>query len=94
MPREIRFDQTDQSFDTTTSSGGNGLLGMVLETCAPHRVPRHTEVDSKSGAVLARTLGNTEFADRVAFVDITDPRRTVTEIERSFAARNPGSWRR
>ncbi len=35
-----------------------------------------TEMDLKTGALLARNLYNTEFPDRVAFVDVNDPNRT------------------
>jgi cellobiose phosphorylase len=35
-----------------------------------------TEIDAKSGALLARNSYNTEFPDRVAFFDVDDPART------------------
>jgi cyclic beta-1,2-glucan synthetase len=47
-----------------------------------------TEVDVKSGALLARNPYNTEFPERVAFVDVTDPARTLTGDRREFLGRN------
>jgi len=47
-----------------------------------------TEVDPKTGALLARNPFNTEFAERVAFVDVSDPSRTVTGDRREFLGRN------
>ena len=47
-----------------------------------------TEVDLKTGALLARNPFNTEFAERIAFVDVSDPRRTCTGDRREFIGRN------
>ena len=47
-----------------------------------------TEVDLKSGALLARNYYNTEFSDRIAFVDINDGTRTVTGDRKEFIGRN------
>jgi len=47
-----------------------------------------TEVDLATGALLARNSFNTEFPDRVAFVDINDPARTLTGDRREFLGRN------
>jgi cellobiose phosphorylase len=47
-----------------------------------------TEIDSVSGALLARNRYNTEFADRVAFVDVSMPGRTFTGDRREFIGRN------
>lgn len=47
-----------------------------------------TEVDPKTGALLARNPFNTEFADRIAFADVTDPGRTLTGDRREFLGRN------
>ena len=47
-----------------------------------------TEVDLKTGALLARNCYNTEFSDRVAFVDVNDGARTVTGDRREFLGRN------
>ncbi len=47
-----------------------------------------TEIDSRTGALLARNPYNTEFPDRVAFVDVSDPARTFTGDRREFLGRN------
>jgi len=47
-----------------------------------------TEVDPKTGALLARNPFNTEFAERIAFVDVSDARRTFTGDRREFIGRN------
>ena len=46
-----------------------------------------TEVDIKSGALLARNYYNTEFPDRIAFVDV-DGTRNVTGDRKEFLGRN------
>jgi cellobiose phosphorylase len=47
-----------------------------------------TEVDLKTGALVARNFYNTEFPGRLAFVDVTDATRTVTGDRREFLGRN------
>ena len=47
-----------------------------------------TEVDLKTGALLARNQYNTEFPGRIAFVDVFDPARTLTADRREFIGRN------
>jgi cellobiose phosphorylase len=47
-----------------------------------------TEVDPKTGALLARNPFHAEFAERIAFVDVGDPRRTFTGDRREFLGRN------
>jgi cellobiose phosphorylase len=47
-----------------------------------------TEVDLKTGALLARNFYNTEFSDRIAFVDVNDTTRTLTGDRREFIGRN------
>jgi cyclic beta-1,2-glucan synthetase len=47
-----------------------------------------TEVDLKTGALLARNRYNTGFADRIAFIDVNDPARTVTGDRREFLGRH------
>ncbi|MCW5558911.1 MAG: cyclic beta 1-2 glucan synthetase, partial [Verrucomicrobiae bacterium] len=47
-----------------------------------------TQIDPKSGALLARNPFNTEFAERVAFVDVDDPVQTLTGDRREFLGRN------
>jgi cellobiose phosphorylase len=47
-----------------------------------------TEVDLKTGALLARNYYNTEFPDRIAFIDVNDGTRTLTGDRREFLGRN------
>jgi cyclic beta-1,2-glucan synthetase len=47
-----------------------------------------TEVDLKSGALLARNFYNTEFPERIAFIDVNDGNRTVTGDRKEFIGRN------
>lgn len=47
-----------------------------------------TEVDLKTGALLARNYYNTEFPERIAFVDINDGARTLTGDRKEFLGRN------
>ena len=47
-----------------------------------------TEVDLKTGALLARNFYNTEFPDRTVFLDVLDPSRTLTGNRKEFLGRN------
>jgi cellobiose phosphorylase len=47
-----------------------------------------TEVDLKSGALLARNRYNSDFSDRIAFVDVNDRTRTLTGDRKEFLGRN------
>ncbi|MBP9094748.1 cyclic beta 1-2 glucan synthetase, partial [bacterium] len=47
-----------------------------------------TELDTKTGALLARNAYNTEFASRVAFFDVSDTTRTLTGDRTEFIGRN------
>jgi cellobiose phosphorylase len=47
-----------------------------------------TELDVKTGALLARNAYNTEFAGRVAFFDVSDTTRTITCDRTEFIGRN------
>ena len=47
-----------------------------------------TEVDLKTGALLARNFYNTEFPDRIVFFDVTDPSRSLTGSRKEFLGRN------
>ncbi len=64
------------------------VLGEFRETNAPHIV---TEIDPKTGALLARNAYNTDFAQRVVFLDCSETRRTVTGDRREFLGRNGSS---
>jgi len=47
-----------------------------------------TEVDLKTGALLARNFDNTEFPDRIVFLDVNDATRTLTGDRKEFIGRN------
>ncbi len=47
-----------------------------------------TEVDLKTGALLARNHYNTEFPDRTVFIDVNDATRTLTGDRKEFIGRN------
>ncbi len=47
-----------------------------------------TEVDLKTGALLARNYYNTEFPDRIVYVDVNDATRTLTGDRKEFIGRN------
>jgi len=47
-----------------------------------------TEVDLKTGALLARNYYNTEFPDRIVFLDVNDASRTLTGDRKEFIGRN------
>lgn len=47
-----------------------------------------TEMDNRSGAVLATNAYNTEFADRVAFFDVDDINKSFTTDRAEFIGRN------
>ena len=47
-----------------------------------------TEVDLKTGALLARNYYNTEFPGRIAFLDVNDGTRTLTGDRKEFLGRN------
>jgi cellobiose phosphorylase len=47
-----------------------------------------TEVDLKTGALLARNYYNTEFPERIAFLHVNDSTRTFTGDRKEFIGRN------
>jgi cellobiose phosphorylase len=47
-----------------------------------------TEVDLKTGALLARNYYNTEFPDRIVFLDVNESTRTLTGDRKEFIGRN------
>ena len=65
------------------------VLGDLKPKTTMHVI---TEIDAKSGALLARNSYNTEFPERVAFFDVDDPGRTATGDRAEFLGRN-GSLR-
>jgi cellobiose phosphorylase len=61
------------------------VLGDLRAKSAMHVT---TEIDAHSGALYARNPYNTEFADRVAFFDVDDPKRTLSGDRTEFIGRN------
>jgi cellobiose phosphorylase len=61
------------------------VLGDLRPKTAMHVI---TEIEVKSGALLARNAYNTEFPDRVAFFDVDDPSRTCSGDRTEFLGRN------
>ena len=47
-----------------------------------------TEVEIKTGALLARNYYNTEFPDRIVFLDVNEAARTLTGDRKEFIGRN------
>jgi cellobiose phosphorylase len=65
------------------------VIGNLRQRSAMHVV---TEIDARTGALLARNPYNAEFADRVAFFDADDTNRTFSCDRTEFLGRN-GSLR-
>lgn len=61
------------------------VLGELRNRTMMHVV---TEMDSRTGTLLARNPYNTEFAGRVVFMDCSEPTRRVTADRTEFFGRN------
>ena len=61
------------------------VLGSTRANNLPHVV---TELDAKTGGLFARNAYNSEFAARVAFLDCSEARRTVTGDRLEVLGRN------
>ncbi|MES2882170.1 MAG: glucoamylase family protein, partial [Bacteroidota bacterium] len=61
------------------------VLGDLRSRSTMHIV---TELDGRSGAILARNGYNTEFENRVAFFDVDDPNKSYTTDRTEFIGRN------
>ena len=61
------------------------VLGDLRAKTAMHVI---TEIEAKSGALVARNAYNTEFPDRVAFFDVDEPVRSVSGDRTEFLGRN------
>ncbi len=66
-----------------------GYMEWVLGDLRPRSLLHvQTEVDLKTGALLARNYYNTEFPDRTVFLDVNDATRTLTGDRKEFIGRN------
>ena len=66
-----------------------GYVEWVLGDLRPKSLLHvQTEVDLKTGALLARNYYNTEFPDRTVFLDVNDAARTLTGDRKEFIGRN------
>ncbi len=61
------------------------VLGEIRQKNLMHV---QTELDLKTGALLVRNHSNTEFPNRIVFLDVNDATRTVTGDRREFIGRN------
>jgi cellobiose phosphorylase len=61
---------------------------VLADTRAKSVLHVQTELDAKTGALLARNPYNAEFAECVAFADVSESRRTWTGERRDFLGRN------
>ncbi|MEO8771153.1 MAG: glucoamylase family protein, partial [Ferruginibacter sp.] len=61
------------------------VLGDLRAKTIMHTI---TELDKRSGAILARNAYSTEFENRVAFFDVDDAGRTYTADRSEFIGRN------
>ena len=61
------------------------VLGDLRSKSMMHII---TEMDTRSGAVLARNAYNTEFENKVAFFDVDDPNKFYTTDRSEFIGRN------
>jgi cellobiose phosphorylase len=66
-----------------------GYMEWVLGDLRPKSLLHvQTEVELKTGALLARNYYNTEFPDRIVFLDVNDATRTFTGDRKEFIGRN------
>ena len=80
---------SNRSRRLSATSYAEWVLGDLRSKTAMHVI---TEIEAKSGALLARNSYNAEFPDRIAFFDVDEPNRSVTGDRTEFLGRN-GSLR-
>ncbi|HEY1784821.1 MAG TPA: glucoamylase family protein, partial [Pirellulales bacterium] len=67
----------------------SGYVEWVLgESRSRSMMHTTTEIDAKSGALLARNHYSADFGDRIAFLDVSEISRTVTGDRGEFIGRN------
>jgi cellobiose phosphorylase len=69
----------------SVTSYSEWVLGSVRHKSLLHV---QTEVDIKTGALLARNYDNTDFSERIVFLDVNDDTRAVTGDRKEFIGRN------
>jgi len=69
----------------SVTSYSEWVLGELRQKSLLHV---RTELDTKTGALLARNYDNTELPGRIVFVDVNDSSRTVTGDRKEFIGRN------
>jgi cyclic beta-1,2-glucan synthetase len=77
--------ESDRRMQLSATSYAELVLGVSREVSAPYIV---TEVDAETGALIAVNRYNNEFAQRVAFADVNNLRRSVTANRTEFLGRN------
>lgn len=77
--------QTNRRRRLSVTSYQQLVLGVNSQSAAPFLI---TEIDENTGAMLARNPYNNDFAQRVAFVAMSESERTVTCDRQEFLGRN------
>ncbi len=77
--------ETERKRRISVTSYVEWVMGVERSRMAPHVI---TEVDKDTGAILARNPYNNEFAERVAFADMSERERTITCDRKEFLGRN------
>ena len=77
--------QTERKRRLSITSYNELVLGVQRSVSAPFII---TEVDKATNIIFARNPYNNEFAERVAFVEMSEPERTVTCDRKEFVGRN------
>jgi cyclic beta-1,2-glucan synthetase len=81
---KVRNDST-----TTRKISTTLFLELVLgESRSQSQMHVHTEIDAKTGALFATNAFNTSFANRVAFLDVSESKRTHSGDRTEFIGRN------
>ena len=79
------MNRSGRSRQLSLTSFWEWTLGELRHKALPHIV---TELDPVSGALFARNPYNSEFGDRIAFVDCSESTRTITADRTEFLGRN------
>lgn len=77
--------QSERARQITVAGYWEWVLGEIRAKSLMHIV---TEVDPRTGALLARNPYNAEFGDLIAFVEVNDSERSITGDRTEFLGRN------